>query len=1216
MNIHNWKIFDKKGSFLNWSTIPYLELFFESPTGTGAEGYLVLNYDNSLSPVITKGGYFYDVADTSIYYSYAFNPDGKGLLSATLQLEDVSIFNPELTHTKTIKGLSSIATPDVSLFYPTTTYTAAIFLDPVSQGLIETEHLYIFEKITENDYIRPYDATNSTLQFEFVGNDTQIAFFEIDEFNQEISWHDTLIVEADQSIANVPLVLNIGFRSDTEGVFERMLKVYHVIDDIKYLIAEIAVNAEAIGEDERFRDLIENFGLFDPKNIPHLFKESDINEALPDWDLLNYKSKHIILEHDKIMPFIGTYKALINAVKWLGYDDVYFREWFLNVKENTKLSYIVPFDAKDRYETVLQLNFEQRKSIKKLNQLSLHYCINRETGSSDVWGLPETTNCYNYSMREVYIKLMALKHWLEQNIIGVNCRIVDITGEGVYFERVKNLIYSTGTIGQYYNISQWLTPYALNEVSELAFGDASILLGIRDIHTPTIADMNLRFIDLASRAWAGGTYYSLNDSTYLSNPDNFLLIGPTFEYPIKDLLEICWRASTEKIDAGALGETLVTNPLFVYDNKLRYYDPLDSSSIFYDASTNLSIFLEKAYLRDPSSNDWVNSIQYSIYPDPDSNYNYVLESSTGSKVYFDGYVNFLPNIGEEPILQYTVHDDYDVPLLTFKDFKYTDVSGTTETLENMYILDILDGKISMDAGVPNPVSSSDNLSMHLNFHYDVEALEQTITVNPVYTSPRFPLFQINPTNYYNGDPSNFSGGNAPNIYDVDNSTYQLHVNHTGTYRIELFGWDGGNILFSNLMRNNYPVITKSPNLCLYTNSHVEDSSIWDSSRVLDFINQNEDPIYDKNIRLYGLKLNKDENDEYYIEVPSITYFQEFPQQGTLNKFFNLVERVKKINGSTLSLNARYYDFSGGLNSVQLIQVHRGSNEITFEGTFAASGNNTTINVTGTPPVKDSEYDVYVLNNTIYPVSDVSNNNGVLVATIPNPVFKVNQVVSMLVTDTSMGRTWGASYRVTGVDNNTYTFDAEFPETFIEDPIYDINCKYGFSAFSMMVMETDYAYEESNTFKIYLKNTNCQELYVDNTFALMNMPFDQERLNNAWYDVNLNVHDSSFYCQGKLLSTDTSTLVLINGQYDSSGYMPEQRNIYSARFHRVGQVPEITGELERGNIDYNLDPLYFKVYNDGVPIIFNENDLFSIGVESYDKFGNLAKSEYCFVDTRK
>ena len=159
----------------------------------------------------------------------------------------------------------------------------------------------------------------------------------------------------------------------------------------------------------------------DPKDMKDVFKETDINEDLPDWNVLNYKSKQMILEHDKIMPFVGTYKGLINAIKWLGYDDVYIKEWFLNVQDHTKLAILISYDAKDRMQTMLQFNAAQRKTLKKLNQLSLNYCITRDTGTYDEWGTPETENCYTYNLKEVFIKLLGLKRWLELNIIGVNC---------------------------------------------------------------------------------------------------------------------------------------------------------------------------------------------------------------------------------------------------------------------------------------------------------------------------------------------------------------------------------------------------------------------------------------------------------------------------------------------------------------------------------------------------------------------------------------------------------------------------------------------------------------------------------------------------------------------------------------------------------------------------------------------------------------------------
>jgi len=173
---------------------------------------------------------------------------------------------------------------------------------------------------------------------------------------------DEMIFDVSNYVENTPLIINIGFRSEDDGVFERRLKIYHRINNDDFPLGEIICNAQSIGEDERFNTLIEDFGLPQPKSIYKIFKEADINEDLPDWELINYKSKHIILEGHNIMSYIGSYKGLVNAIKWLGYEDIKIKEWFLNSKDSTKLSLYVPYEAKDRSKTILSFSPEERKN--------------------------------------------------------------------------------------------------------------------------------------------------------------------------------------------------------------------------------------------------------------------------------------------------------------------------------------------------------------------------------------------------------------------------------------------------------------------------------------------------------------------------------------------------------------------------------------------------------------------------------------------------------------------------------------------------------------------------------------------------------------------------------------------------------------------------------------------------------------------------------------
>lgn len=1208
MNIQNWKIYNKNGSNLNWLPLSTINLKIQSPTGRNAEGFLIVDPSGFVVDTkMTNGGYLYDNDDITLSYTYDYANGVIPLTAADASIitTDISIYNPEGITTKSISDIN--VSIDASFMYPSVTYAAALFLEPVSQGLVETEHLIILEQ-QDSSYIRPYDSENYILIMELLGEEDEIQFFDVDEWTNEITWTNAIAFDISAYVANTPLQINIGFKSDVEGVFERTLRMYHLVGNTLYIMADIVVNAEAIGEDERHRTLLGNFGLPDPKDIPQLFKESDINEDYPDWKLLNQKSKHMILEHDKIMPYIGTYKALINAVKWLGYDDIYFREWFLDISDTTqkrKISTVVSYNAPDvidyltgkktlgRTRTIMMFTPEQRQTLKKLNQLSMFYCITRETGYLDVYGTPLTENCYSYNLKEVFVKLYALKKWLEKNIIGVNCRIIDITGEGIYFERVQNLVYSTDNLGFNYNINQPLTPYALDVHSELVRGDASIRLSFKELSNLTVRDLKCRFIDMAQSAWNPDdpcVYYSLQDASYLANPSDYMLIGATFGYPLQHVNEISYRLSVEKDNAGVIGETLVTNPLFIYENDIRFYNILDVSSVFYDASTNLSIYLENAYLRDPSIDEWVDSIAYTIYPDPSDSGRYFMESSSGIITTFYDYVSFHWMSGSR--LQYAYDSNYKVPLLSFKGYYGIDGSGNRVSFGTKeYYLDILDGKIEMNAGI---TSTSDNLMSYINWNYDTSLEEQMITTNFVYTSARKPLWQINPTIYYNGDPSVFTGGNAAGIYVIDNSIHVAHVNHIGDYTIELRAWDSYNTLMYNKAKTSYNVWVKSPTIYLLVDNSTfmgyDVSKYMSMAEVNSLIQRNRYPIYDRYIPLYGLTVEVDADNRPYIVVPSITYFQDVPEAHSLNQLVNATERILTRAGNNITVDNDFQTFVTG-DQVQIMQFNRENysllQEVSASISSASGSEPTSITLNSLPAsfVINASTELYILNNTYRSVINVSNNETNYIADISGYSFREKQAVALIITNLNNGYSWGATYRVVDVSGYRHTFDHPLPDFFLNASTYSIQAKHAFSTYTNFIMTTESAVEQNNEFNVYHSDSYCREHYLDDTFAFMNIQFDHDRINDMWYDPSLNLVNSEFYYYDKAIEVDTSTLVILRAEYDPSNYMLNQKNIWTARY-------------------VNNNATYFRVFNQSVPILFQDSVNFNISVESYDSYGNL------------
>lgn len=1198
-----WKVYDKKGSNLNLNADSYINLIFSTDSGKDAAGYAITDPSSRIDRTyITNGGVNY-LTPTQIYLDYIFDSFGAFAVDASVFYKDVSIFNPEPSNSPSVIGVT-INDDSSGYIYPSVAYAGALFLDPVSQGLVETEHLTFLQE-SSIGYVSPYDSSNSTLTFRMAGDETEIQFFVVDEHTQEIVWTDELVFDVSEYVVNQGIQVNIGFRSDDEGVYERRMVAYHTIGDVDYPLLEIVVNAQSIGQDERFDTLLEDFGLYKPKSIPTLFKEADINEALPDWKLLNYKAKHLILEHNKIMPFIGTYKGLINAIKWLGYEDIQVKEWFKDVKENKKVSLYVPYEASERKKTIKYFTPEERKNLKKLNQLSLVYCITRETGEYDDWGTPLTENCYEYNLDEILIKLFALKKWLEKNIIGVNTRIADLTGEGVYFERFQNYIYGTQNLGTVAIYEQSLTPITINPNSELVSGDASILLTLKEYNI-NLGDVNCDLMSLARYGWdPSNGFFSPEDYYNLGYVDpSAVFFGSPFNYPFADLYDLQWKLLLEK-QYGVVTTDFATNPLFIYENEIRFYNTFDTSSLFLDISANIDITLENATLRDPSNDVWTESIAYSIYQDKDSSGNntgkWVFESSTGTKLYT--WNEFSLQTSSSPRLMYAYDQNYRVPMLTIKGYKWTDSSGITRDLDKEYYLEIVDGVIAMDSSTVAVNGDVITIENFINFNYDTSVSEQKITLNVTYTSPRMSLFSFDPSDaslwYYNPDV----------LLDLidDNSIYQMNVHHAGDYEIEIYGWNGQNNLFFNFDRDGYPVWQKYPTINSYIDTSCAGNIVFSCvstyltpEDVSNLIEGSKYPIFDRDIAFQGLSLGFDIDGKPYINVPSITYFQDVPEEDSICHFYNLTERILNISGNVVTVDEDYQTFLTG-DTINIVKFDKGKysllEEVSSNITIAASPNFTL----GSVPsgfVIDPSYDWYLINTTeraiTFPSNDIPSNTFSCYVFYP---FKVSQLVAIIIDDLSTGYSWGSSFRV--IDISTYdpflgyyhTFEGNVPQFILDNSgQYVLSAKHAFTTFSDFQITVDHAVEIDNNFHMYLNDIYYHQYYLDNTFVVVNINFDQSQVLEQWYDASDNMIGTEFYPFDHSIELDVSTLVILKADYDVSNYMLNQQNIWEIK--------------ERGGSKL------MRVNNFVVPYIFDESGKeYDVTVEAYDMYGNLKKQTF-------
>ena len=349
-------------------------------------------------------------------------------------------------------------------------YQGTVHLPEVSAGLYETINLFILEECIFNgdpniNFPVAESANDEKFVFEWRENtkadSKSIILYDIDAtgnipvikelksqtfdlFNNSNVDAITSGVKYLNAQDNTAIQLNITLNSTEAGPHVRNLDLYHLVNGTKTLLATIEIYGEVVAEDERLKVLLQNFGATLSESDFMLFKDHDISEMSPDYILLNRKRKELLLELHNIKPFVGTYKAILNAIDFFGYDKITLKEYWLNVDNSTKnfgklFAVPVPHSSVRGEMTRKKLKFKLPSStMKKTSKFSLVYRLNEPNGTFDQWDIPNVTETFDYTPEEVLIKLYGLKAKLQKEYLPLQAKIIDITAEGDYFTQ-RNL---------------------------------------------------------------------------------------------------------------------------------------------------------------------------------------------------------------------------------------------------------------------------------------------------------------------------------------------------------------------------------------------------------------------------------------------------------------------------------------------------------------------------------------------------------------------------------------------------------------------------------------------------------------------------------------------------------------------------------------------------------------------------------------------------------
>ena len=278
-----------------------------------------------------------------------------------------------------------------------------------------------------------------------------------------VSLNDGLVVRI-RELYNRRMVVDFEdaiFTEETSPVTHNGATTYLAVDltVLDKPVARVTVRGQTEIEDPRYEVNLGNVGKLVSASDVFIFKTYDISEQGIDWPFLNRKRKEMLLVKDQIYPYVGSYKAIINAINYFGYNDLELYEYYRNVDlESPEYGKLFKFEVPDIFDNTVPGWRENdwirwtlpNPNVEDTNLFNLTYRITDRDGN----------NVLLYSLAEVVTKLMGLKRWLESNVIPISHRILDITGRADFVQTTA-VVHKSYAV-KAYRVEQSMSPIDLS----------------------------------------------------------------------------------------------------------------------------------------------------------------------------------------------------------------------------------------------------------------------------------------------------------------------------------------------------------------------------------------------------------------------------------------------------------------------------------------------------------------------------------------------------------------------------------------------------------------------------------------------------------------------------------------------------------------------------------------------------------------------------------
>ena len=211
---------------------------------------------------------------------------------ATKSLLDYFIYGDErekIIHETVLRYVLRYNIPESQ--YPYVRYVGIVNQEKISANYILPETIVVVNK-NDDEYTYPQitDGQEQYRMFFRFQNESEMTFIKMSD-NMEIGYLRTLFGllpteinmlhrdEPDYPKTNA-LHFACGFRAGREGCYRNTMGMFirNTTTNEDFFIGALEFRSTVVGEDERYRTLLGNFGIPDPKTYPNIFREQDPDE--------------------------------------------------------------------------------------------------------------------------------------------------------------------------------------------------------------------------------------------------------------------------------------------------------------------------------------------------------------------------------------------------------------------------------------------------------------------------------------------------------------------------------------------------------------------------------------------------------------------------------------------------------------------------------------------------------------------------------------------------------------------------------------------------------------------------------------------------------------------------------------------------------------------------------------------------------------------------